>query len=102
MIGTIVLLGYIVAGIITSLAVGRLVLRSDFLCIDVPDPSDYAICAFLGLLAGLIWPAALVVGAFAMVLRRDSEKNDPRVRKALLDEREQRIRDLERELGINR
>lgn len=65
------------------------------------DNEDYLMCAVGGLIGGVAWPITLPALGFARFMRRDFERNDPKMRKLRLDERERRIRDLERELGIN-
>lgn len=61
---------------------------------------DYVVSSALGLGCGAFWPLTLPAAGFISFMRRDHERNDPHLRKLRLDERELRIRDLERELGI--
>lgn len=64
------------------------------------DTEDYVVSSVLGLAAGAFWPITLPAAGFVQFVRKDHERTDPHLRQLRLDEREQRIRDLERELGI--
>lgn len=68
---------------------------------------DYFFSCLSGLTMGWFWPITVVGVGAAWLLRRDLEKNHPeevevrqRERQRELDERQYRIEQLERELGI--
>lgn len=96
MIGLIIFIGYTIAGVATAWAVGRAIVRHD----RDTSGDGLAISAIGGLGAGFVWPLAITTMLLMKLLRRDFEVNDPQMRKRRLDERERRIKELERELGI--
>ncbi|GAA1639343.1 hypothetical protein GCM10009700_27860 [Brevibacterium sanguinis] len=66
------------------------------------DTEGYVMTSILGLMCGAFWPVTLAGAGFVAFMRRDHERTDPTLRKRRLDEREARIRELERDLGIGR
>ena len=68
---------------------------------------DYFFSCLSGLMIGAFWPLTVVGVGASRLLRRDLEKNHPdevaykqMERQHELDERQRRIEELERELGI--
>ena len=103
MIPLLIILGYLAIGLTTAFFMTRDAISRDSgteYSRRTLDNEDYLMCALGGLLGGAVWPITLPALGFARFMRRDFERNDPRMRKLRLDERERRIRDLERELGI--
>lgn len=103
MIPLLVILGYAAIGLTTAFFLTRDTISRESgteYSWRTLDNDDYLMCAVGGLFGGAIWPISLPALGFARFMRRDFERNDPKMRKLRLDERERRIRDLERELGI--
>lgn len=97
---------YLAGGGITAFVVAKEELRklqerfADLRLLD----RDYSYAMKEGLGCGIIWPVlvpfALVADTFESSLRKSHEKTDPTLKKRRLEEREQKVERMERELGI--
>ena len=99
MMDLITLIAWIAAGATTGFFVARKYLRHEEETLGV-EGLNYLLAAVFWLFGGIPWPIVLTGLAVVHSLKRDHEKNDPTLREERLREREQHIRDLERELGI--
>jgi hypothetical protein len=57
---------YVVIGIAVAMKAARYLLAE-----DGDDPEDFLICSLMGLIAGVVWPLALIVAGMALLLRSE-------------------------------
>lgn len=94
---------YLAGGGITAFVAAKHELRKRQERFNLLD-EDYSHAMKEGLGCGIIWPilvpVALAGDAFESSLRKSHEKTDPTLKRRRLEEREQKVEHMERELGF--